>query len=80
MLVVLHQVLIVLGLVLGVHIVLGMEVVVESACCSLGTQSLVTGLVTSGSLLPPPCVDSSVMSPSSWLLYCRTGGRAHWGC
>ena len=74
MLVVLHQVLIVLGLVLGVYMVLGVYVVVESACCSLGTQTLVSGLVTSGSLLPPLCVDSS------WTLYCGTGARAYWGC
>ena len=77
MLIVMHEVLIVLGLVLSVYIVLGMEVVVEIACCSLGTQSLVICLVTSGSLLPPPCVGSSVLSPSPWLLYCRTGARAH---
>ena len=64
MLIVMHEVLVVLGLVLSVNIVLGMVMVVVPSCCSLGIQSLVMCLVTSGSLLPPSCVDSSMLSSS----------------
>ena len=53
MLIVMHEVLVVLGLVL----MLGMEVVVEITCCPLGTQSLFICLVAPESLLPPPWVD-----------------------
>ena len=73
MLIVMHEVLVVLGLVL----MLGMEVVVEITCCPLGTQSLFICLVAPDSLLPPPWVDPWLLSPSPWLLYCRTVARAH---
>merc|ERR1711888_129114 len=68
-----HQILVVLCLVLGMYMLLGVYVVIRSACCSLSTQALASSLVTSGSLLPPLCVDPS------WAWYCGTGGRAYWG-